>query len=228
MKVLIAPVICFFVLGVAMDVESAIIVGYRSMASDEGLEATEWLNGVTPERLERGGGIGRASGNTFNSRGWDQDTEADAFSAGDYLEWGWQSEQALLLDELELKYDRSSSGPRRLSLLARFDASPDWHRLFEDMEVADDSSDQHQISLTDWSGITSATFRLVGWDAGRTSGTFDIENFGPDEWFAVSVSGTPDVAPVPEPSSWLGWAAAMTVGISLTLRKQCLSRSQPR
>ena len=178
------------------------IVSYESLGSTSSLSASEIASGITARGLSRGPGLSSVTGTTFNSRGFSERSLESAMSAGDFLEWGWDSGPRWALQTLTVNYDRSSSGPAAAAILLSIDGGQSWNSIFHDPFVTDNSTEDHTISLADYSSVDRAIFRLVAWNAASQSGTFDIENrplSGLVGSRAVSVTGTP--AAVPEPAS---------------------------
>lgn len=178
------------------------IVSYESLGSTGSLSASQIAAGITARRLSRGPGLSNAIGTTFNSRGFSERSLESAMSAGDFLEWGWDSGPRWALQTLTVNYDRSSSGPAAAAILLSIDGGQSWNSIFHDPFVADNSTEDHTISLASYSSVDRAIFRLVAWNAASQSGTFDIENRpipGLVGSRAVTVTGTP--AAVPEPAS---------------------------
>jgi hypothetical protein len=150
------------------------------------------LAGVTPLDLSRGAGLSAGSGATFNSSGWTDE-------ATDYLEWGWSASQPIDLTDLDLRYDRSASGPTMVDLQLSVNGGG-FTSIFSDPSVNELGEDVLDIDLTAFTGVTSATFRLFGTVASSGSGTFDIEPLtGVTPAAGIIVSGT--AAPIPEPGS---------------------------
>ena len=81
-------------------------MAYSGANAPEGLAASESMTGLTPLELTRGDGLSTGTGGTYNSSGWTDE-------ATDYLEWGWSYSPPLSLTDLDLRYDRSASGPAR-------------------------------------------------------------------------------------------------------------------
>ena len=201
-----AATTCFAVLLCAADfAQGSIVVAYRSLNDPLGLSPTESAADVTGSLLTRGSGLAPAGGSTFNSRGWTAASLESAHAEGDYLSWGWSSSPALDLNDLTLRYDRSSSGPSEIAILLATNGSHVFDTVFTDNSVASDSSEWHTIDLSSWQGVTAAEFRLVGWNASRSSGTFDLEDYLDAPPRALSVTAIADPAAVPEPSTLLIW-----------------------
>jgi hypothetical protein len=173
-----------------------VIVGYESLNPEGGVVAGEVADGVVALRLSLGPGVTRATGSTYNTRGWNTGPVPlqDA-----YIEWGWSgSSRPIDLERLDLRYDRSSSGPRQLDIHLAINDLP-FEPIFCDPEVSELGEDQIGIDLTDFDSVESATFRLYAYSAESLSGTFDLENFSTMPNQAVLVSG--NVSSVPEPST---------------------------
>jgi MYXO-CTERM domain-containing protein len=183
--------------------QAATIVAYDGSNSPTSAAATQWLGGVTPLDLSRGAGLNAGSGATFNSTGWTDE-------ATDFLEWGWSTSQPFDLTSLDLRYDRSASGPSGVDIQLSVNGGA-FTSVFTDPSVDEAGEDVVNISLTAYTGVTSATFRLFGSGASSGTGTFDIEPLtGVSPAAGIMVSGT--ALPVPEPSSQ---ALALLAGLGL-------------
>ena len=155
--------------------------------------------------LSRGAGLNAGSGSTFNSSGWNDE-------ATDYLEWGWSASQPIDLTDLDLRYDRSASGPASLEILLSVNGGA-FTSIFSDPLVDEAGEDVVDIDLSAFTDVTSATFRLFGSGASSGSGTFDLEPLsGVTPAAAIVVSGTAEA--VPEPSSQ---ALALLAGLGLLI-----------
>ncbi len=189
-----------------------LIVAYDAANSPAGLAASELLADLVPLELTRGAGLSTGTGGTFNSSGWTDEPT-------DYLQWGWSSSPPLSLTDLNLRYDRSASGPSALEILVSTNGGP-FDSIFVDSDVSELGEDHVGIDLSHLTGVTSATFRLFGSGASSGGGTFDIEPLTgviPDRGIAVS-----GVVAVPEPSA-IG--LTLVAGISLLLRRSVRRRS---
>ena len=183
--------------GQRWDVGGGQLMALRSWPTTERIVprravATEWIPGVTPLDLSRGAGLNAGSGATFNSSGWTDEPT-------DYLEWGWSASQPIDLTDLDLRYDRSASGPSVVDIQLSINGGA-FASIFNDPLVDDLGEDVLDIDLTAFTDVTSATFRLFGTSASGATGTFDLEPLtGVSPNAAIVVSGT--AVPVPEPSS---------------------------
>jgi hypothetical protein len=189
----------------AATAQAATIVAYDGSNSPTTAAATQWQAGVTPLDLSRGAGLNAGSGATFNSTGWTDE-------ATDYLEWGWSASQPFDLTGLDLRYDRSASGPSGVDIQLSVNGGA-FASIFTDPSVDEAGEDVLNVSLAAYTGVTSATFRLFGSGASSGTGTFDIEPLtGVSPAAGIMVSGT--AIPVPEPSSQL---LALLAGLGLVI-----------
>ena len=186
---------------------SEVIVAYESLNPMGGVLASEFAPGVGALPLGRGPGLTQASGATFNTRDWTVESTPDP---DDFLEWGWASSDSLFdLETLDVRYDRSGTGPAQLALHLAVNGGP-FESIFSDADVSSMGESQLGIDLSHLDGIGSATFRLFGFGAGRSSGTFDLENFSSAPNRAILVSGS--TSTVPEPGMFtLIWS--LSVGL---------------
>ena len=205
------PAGCLLILlGLAQPAAAELIVAYDASNSTGGLAASESVAGLVPVDLNRGSGLSAGTGGTYNSSGWTDEVT-------DYLEWGWSSSPPLALTDLDLRYDRSSSGPGGLEILLSANGGP-FESIFVDNDVSDAGEDNLDIDLSGFTNVTSATFRLLGSGASSASGTFDIEPFTgvtPDRGIVVN-----GITVVPEPSAiGLSAVAAAVLALRRTTRR---------
>ena len=155
------------ILFVTSPVTAEVIVGYEALNSPDESAVSDVMENVMALELSRGLGLMPGSGSTFNSAGWNEESN-------DYLEWGWSSSDPLDLTDLDLRYDRSNSGPAEIEIsLAVNDG--DFESIFVDADVSVAGEDNLDIDLSAFSNVTSATFRLFGAHAEAFTGTLDIE-----------------------------------------------------
>ena len=197
MKTLLASAAMTAVL--ALPASAATIVGYTSSNSAGGIAPTTLDAGVTGLDLNRGTGLSQASGGTYNSRGWTESNIANALLDEDYLEFGFSSSDAYDLTSLDIRYDRSNTGPSNIELLASTDGFL-FGSIFSDSAISA-SGELNSIDLSSFTNITNLTFRLVGWGATTSVGTFDIENAGSLGGEGIQINGELAViAAVPLPA----------------------------
>ena len=198
----------------AAKVNASILIAFPSTNTPDELAPSELADPLTALKLRRGSGLNAATGSTFNSKHWSETSMADAIMAEDYLTWGFGADSSFQLDKLTLRYDRSASGPRQIAVQLSLDDDALFKTVWHDANVADNSTDFHQIDLSLWHPSTSAWFRIVGWNATGLQGTFDIENYQSTPFRAIAVTGSFPSSPVPEPATHLAWLGG-AVGIVL-------------
>ena len=206
---------------------AAVIVAYDTTnpnfattnAPAPNLPAADEAPGVTALDLARGPGVTPASGIAFNSSGWSTSSNVN-IGSGDYISWGWSSSPAYDLEALFIEYDVSDSGPRQLVITAQFnDDAP--LTVFTDASISV-GDEELELDLTAFDAITSAEFRLFGFDAGSAGGTLDIERYDldPNDFAPFPDRGiilTGDLTAVPEPTSLLAMAV---LGSAWTIRRR--------
>lgn len=192
---------------------AATIVGYDAANSTTSSVATEWISGVTPLALSRGSGLVAGSGATFNSSGWTGE-------ATDYLEWGWSASPAMDLQDLSVRYDRSTSGPAIVTLWLAVNGGP-FQSVYQDADVDVNGEELVDLSLASFTNVTSATFRLTGANASGSTGTLDIEPLaGVTPARGIVVRGS---AVVPEPTG-LAWSASSGLAAIAWIRRRAGKR----
>jgi hypothetical protein len=201
-------------LNLTVGAQAGLLVAYDGANSTGALPASEFDPLLTPIDLMRGSGLNAGTGATYNSSGWTDE-------ATDYLEWGWSSSPPINLTDLDLRYDRSGSGPTSLDIQLSVNGGA-YQTIYTDTDVLDTGEDALDIDLSSFLDVTSASFRLFGFGASSASGTFDIEPLGgvtPDRGIVVN-----GVAAVPEPSS-LGLLLAAGLPLALIVRRRCWRNS---
>ena len=141
---------------------------------------------LSPVFLQRGTGLSAASlANSFNSSGWTTTNSlADAILNNDYIEWIVQPRSGFVssLHQLSANFRRSATGPDHFQWRYSIDGS-----TFQDLgaeivfvSTATNGVAQSPLDLLAIAAIqnfTSATtvhFRLYGYNASATSGTFAL------------------------------------------------------
>lgn len=214
---LIGTVTCLAVTGA----DAALLVEY-DLAGEPGNQAlnnaTFTATGVLADVLDRGPGLTVSAGlNSINS---------SAFSTGgidltDYYEFGIVSSTGLLdLTSLEFTERRSATGVRTIELRSSLDG---FASTVTTIGVPDDTANRRQSVLlgAGFQGLTGVLFRLYGYDAEGSAGTWRIGKDG-------SATATPlpnlqifgEVRPqaVPEPSTLALAVPALLVGLALGRR----------
>ncbi len=161
---------------------------------------------VTATDLIAGPGLGLNPGSTFNINSWDNSSFEDVQTTDDAWAWSITALADISLTTLDLRLDRSGTGPTDFEIRAGVNLTPS-------STLADLSSvliGSPSTSGTDYLGIDLSSFSLntgdtinfllVGFNASAQGGTLDLETFSND--VALRISG--DVAPVPVPAAvWL-------------------------
>ena len=125
-----------------------LILAYDSGNSPTGAAASESLAGITTFPLTRGAGLSPGTGGTFNSSGWTDETT-------DYLEWGWNSALPINLSDLDLRYDRSTSGPAVVDIQLSVNGGA-FQSIFHDSDVDVAGEDVLDIDLTPFTNVSTA------------------------------------------------------------------------
>lgn len=149
-------------------------------------------------------GFGLVSGpssSTFNSEGFTvSGIEADAVANGDYITWGFTSATPYDMTDFDIRYDRSPTGPTGIRIDFQANGGA-FQTVLSDLAVNANGETITATSLSSFGNVTSGTFRLIGFGATDSGGTFDFENTtgisSPGSSFQLN--GTAAVA-VPEPA----------------------------
>jgi hypothetical protein len=158
--------------------------------------------GISVTTYTRGSGLSPAgASSTFNSSGFTVGgTEANAVTNGDFITWGFTSATPFDLTDFGIRYDRSANGPSGIRIDFQANGGA-FQTVLSDAAVSDLGETIIGTSLASFGNVTSGTFRLIGFGASATAGTFDFENdaaiSSPDSSFQLN--GTPTA--VPEPAS---------------------------
>ena len=216
----IAALATAVVLGFTGLANAATVVAYESSNSSTGVAAFDTSFGVSGSLLERGPSLLVGAGTTFNSQNWSTSRDKiTALATGSFLTWGFTSSVGYDLSTLDIRYDRSGLGPRQIAINAIINGVRH-NDIFTDDRVSGGGETHTGIDLSSFTNVTDAVFELVGFDARRPRGAFDIEPItggGP----GIVVTGeptppTPPVAPIPTPASLpliLSALALLAVGV---------------
>lgn len=201
----------FFVHALMVNSAWAVPIVAYLPGSGSSVSPTIEATGVSGDALARGAGINLNVGGDFNSNGWNSTNSADAIANDEFLTWGFAAVNAFDLTTLEIRYDRSNTGPTALVIDLAVNGGS-FQTVFTDPDSVSITGEENTVDLTAFglTGVTCATFRLAAFGASSTAGTFDIENTVTfDGTNGLVVSGT--VVPVPA-AAWLFGSALGLLG----------------
>lgn len=195
------------------------LVEYGTAGSTTSLAASSSDASVTPNNLTAGTGIDVQNFSTFNFTNWDPaNTSAqDAIDDDETWRFGFNALANIALTTLDIRLDRSGTGPDNFELFAAIDMGPRTSILSFDFNDATAGVNFLNVDLSSFSLTAgqSMGFLLAAYNSESTSGTFDLETFSGD--VALRISG--DVAAVPVPAAvWLFGSAMM--GLAGVRRKK--------
>lgn len=210
-KILVVAASCVFLAAQASAVTLFGIVSGPTVSASSavGVDAAITVASAGSSVYQRGAGLAAApASTTFNSQGYGTASAAAAITAGDFVTWSFTSSTGHDLTSANIRYDRSGTGPAALEFQFSTDGT-NFTTVFTDSAVSDAGENVLNIDLSSFDNVTSGTFRVVGWNASSTGGTFDFENNA-----AIGVLDTQNVSfiltgePVPEPTTMAILAAA--------------------
>lgn len=184
---------------VAAPASAATIVAWESenTATGDRLAASEEGAFVTQFSLGRSDGLLAGSGNSFNSRDWEEGTDKLSALANDNaIFWGFDATEGYDLTSLSIGYDRSATGP--VSIAIDFFINNVFQgEIFADTNVAANSTASATIDLTAFDNVQNGFFRLTGWGGTNPAGTFDIENRAAFGGNGIVLTGELAAVPLP-------------------------------
>lgn len=179
--------------GVASVSSAAVISDWAAAPNGASIPGSNVAANVTAVDLTRGAGLVLASGSTFNSSSWHEGTNlATAQSNNNYLSFGVtvDSGYQLNLTDMEIRYDRSPTGPNMLEILMSDDGFATSTSVWTDAAVNDLGEDNFFALVA--TGLTGTIeFRIYAWGASSANGTFDIEtiNFAGGGTYGIRLNG---------------------------------------
>lgn len=177
---------------------SAVTIAAYDTVNGAAISADLVADDVTALDLTRGSALREAgNANQFRTRRWGTRTTArNPATTNRYIEWGFSSTQMWDLEEVSIAYNRNDNGPQAFAIFASFDGGA-YTEVFTDTAV----STSIEIANISLSGVeaSSATFRLVAWNAVDNSGRFLIRKnrVGPGNDYGIAISGSLTVVPLP-------------------------------
>ncbi len=196
--------------------QGALLLGYNT-TNGASVSATVVGSHVTGIDLTRGGGIVQASGSDYNSRAWNDSTDqATAKTNGDFLEFGITVDTGFQVEDLSAGFfgDRSGTGPSQIEVFYSTDNFATESSVLAATDVGVNGSNQDTTAIP--SALTGTVkFRIYGYTATGSTGTFDIEDTEYDSTYGLVING--QVSAVPEPSSF---ALLGLVGLASLLRRR--------
>lgn len=170
MKKITLLLLLIYTFGYTQEIASYSSLSNSACSGSINNDANISVNGIC-----RGSGVNENTGGTYNSNNW---TSATSLDPNDYLEWSLtpNSNYQVSLTTLDLRYDRSPSGPSQLEI--QIDTGSGFSVIFTDNTVDDLGENNSGIDLSSFTNITNTiTFRLYAYNASSTAGTFDIEEY---------------------------------------------------
>lgn len=217
---------------------AAVIVGWdASGLSNFGaspLAATESSDDVTIGGLTRGSGVtapGGAAANGWGGAGWTSTTSAAAISAGDFVTFSVEPALGFSasFSSLTLDYRRSGSGPD--NGLIQFQIGSGSYSDITAFSYTSSASAGATLPSVDLSSVAAlqnvsdlVTFRIVNYRVaagGAAGGTWYVFNVGSDAGVSdLLIEGSINATPVPEPSTYAGFAGALLLGFGVWRRSR--------
>lgn len=196
--------------------QAVTIVQYGTAGSTTSLAPFDVAPQVTGDDLTAGAGVDVNAFSTFNFSNWDPSNTSfeDAIADDEYFRWGFSVTDATAsidLTTLDIRVDRSSTGPDDFEIRASVNGAPEVSVLSHDYGDSSAGVNFIGVDLSAITGLTlgdSVVFTLGSFNAESTGGTFDLETITfPGGNDAITVNG--DVSVIPEPSS------ALLIGLGL-------------
>lgn len=210
---------CFIFLlvmhAVSLESQAGVMFEILSGPTVSASSAQNVASGISVTTYTRGPGLGAAGASgTFNSSGFTAGgTEANAVTNGDFITWGFTSATPYDLTDFDIRYDRSTTGPTGIRIDFQANGGA-FQTVWSDATVSATGETILATSLASFGNVTSGTFRLIGFGATNTAGTFDFENAAsissPSTSFQLNGSLA---AAVPEPASALVFGTLFLVSL---------------
>ena len=192
-----------FISRVGFECQAGVMFQILSGPTVSESSAQNEASGISVFTYSRGSGLTEAgTSSTFNSTEFALNgTEANAITNGDFITWGFTSAVPYNLTDFDIRYDRSDTGPTGIRIDFQANGGA-FQTVLRDLVVDANGETIIGTSLTSFGNVTSGTFRLIGFGATDSAGTFDFENDNAisARTSSFELNGSPTAA-VPEPSS---------------------------
>lgn len=179
----------------------ALLIGYDTVAGAS-ITPTVIGSNVSGIDLTRGSGINQATGTSFNSNSWTQSGGlAQAIDDDSFLQFGINVASGYVLENIVADFfgDRSNTGP---SSIVVYSSSDGFTTAGNPVLGATDVGASGSLQVTSPIGgpaTGTVTFRLYGYGATGSTGTFDFETDKISSDYGLTISG--DLSAVPEPAN---------------------------
>lgn len=171
------PVVATFEYGgpqASTTVDTILVAEYDRANASGCVTTTSYSSAnISITNICRGSGVTyNSTGSDYNTRGWPQQSTLDPNS---YLEFSISPalSYSLYLSEIKIRMDRSATGPAEIRLRSSLDSYSSDLLSVSGLSTSGANFTQNLSLLSP----TQITFRLYGYDASSSSGTFDIEGF---------------------------------------------------
>lgn len=186
----------------SVSASAVTLATWGSEGSTTSLAGTNVGPGVASDPLFAGPGLDVRNNSTFNFDDWDVgSTSAEqAFAAGDFWTWGFESTVAYDLTDFSIRLDRSATGPDDFLIELATNGSADYMSVLS-FDFLDTSNGVNflNVDLSGFSSVTDADFRLTAFNSESSAGTFDLELL-PGSTNGIEITGTISAVPLPAPA----------------------------
>jgi uncharacterized repeat protein (TIGR01451 family) len=150
---------------------------------------------LSVDDITRGPGL-TEHGQLFSSRHWSTgSTRTQAAADGSYLAWGFAAEVPVDLGELSLGFSRHPQGPQTLQIEISVDGGP-WQVVYTLPDLPPNDAYLATMDLSAYTGVTTAAFRLYGWNAAGWNGWLQLENMDELGGRSMGQTGSPGKAEI--------------------------------
>lgn len=205
--------------------DAAVIVQYGSAGSTTSLAPFSTDPTVSGANLDAGSGIDVQNFSTYNFTNWDPTNTsfAAAVAADETWTWGFTVTDAAAtidLTTLDIRLDRSGTGPDDFEIQAQLNAGPAISLLTHDFADSTSGVNFLGVDLAAFSGLVAGdaiVFTLGAFNAESTAGTFDLEEISSGGNNGIVVNGT---IVIPEPSAGILVALGLIAMTNVRYRRR--------